>query len=487
MKLALSRDEYRDRVYACWLGKNVGGTLGTPHECKKEQLHLTFYDPVPDGALPNDDLDLQLVWLAMLEERGVHPSLDDFADYWLKHLSPYPWNEYGFCRRNLGRGLRPPISGCFENYYVDEMGSPIRSEIWACTAPGDPELAAELAWSDSAMDHAGGEGTCGEMFWAATQSAAFVETDPLTLIRIGLNMIPLSSNIARSIREAVWCRENEIPYQEAYQSIRRNFGLEQPCNAIQNHGFTILGWLYGQDFGDKLCKAVNCGYDTDCTGATLGATLGILDGTAGIPKKWSDPVGTGIKLHPYTKDLNAPKDIEELTQRTVAVAEKMLAGRSERVEFGGRTHLGGETLSHLLRNDRALRARSRDPQSTIARVDEFDLALHYGGEPVLRPGEDKTIGLSLKHRDEPVPATFEVVATGCEVQPDGTLLGRHRFVLRSHSIEGTTKVLVVARSEGRTFQKEFVILGPEEAKGFGAGRNVPTCPKCHAWIDACVC
>jgi len=31
------------------------------------------------------------------------------------------------------------------------MGSPIRSEIWACVAPVDPELAASLVWMDSSI------------------------------------------------------------------------------------------------------------------------------------------------------------------------------------------------------------------------------------------------------------------------------------------------------------------------------------------------
>ncbi len=188
--IVLGRKEYRDKVYACWLGKNIGGTLGAPYEGAKYVNNLTFYDPVPTEPLPNDDLDLQLVWLQMLEERGADVCVADFAAYWSKHASAYPWNEYGFCSRNLERGLLPPLSGWFENYYVDEMGSPIRSEIWACVAPADPQRAAALAWMDSAVDHAGGEGMWGEMFWAAVESAAFVIADPHTLINIGLAMIP---------------------------------------------------------------------------------------------------------------------------------------------------------------------------------------------------------------------------------------------------------------------------------------------------------
>ena len=28
--ITLSKSVYRDKVFACWLGKNIGGTLGAP-------------------------------------------------------------------------------------------------------------------------------------------------------------------------------------------------------------------------------------------------------------------------------------------------------------------------------------------------------------------------------------------------------------------------------------------------------------------------
>ena len=33
MGMQLTFREYQDKVKACWLGKNIGGTLGTPFEC----------------------------------------------------------------------------------------------------------------------------------------------------------------------------------------------------------------------------------------------------------------------------------------------------------------------------------------------------------------------------------------------------------------------------------------------------------------------
>ncbi|MER3472906.1 MAG: hypothetical protein C4335_02480 [Armatimonadota bacterium] len=486
--IQLSLEEYRDKVYACWLGKNIGGTLGAPYEGQKTMHALTFYDPLPDKSAPNDDLDLQLVWLEMLRERGIYPTLSDFADYWTKHLAPYPWNEYGFCQRNLARGLRPPISGCFENYYIDEMGSPIRSEIWACVAPGNPQLAASLAWLDAALDHAGGEGTYGEMFWAAVESAAFVISDPHTLIRIGLSMIPVWSRISRVVREAVWCYDNGLSWQEARERILANFGHNQPCHAPQNHGFTVIGWLYGKDYGDKLCTAVNCGYDTDCTGATLGSVLGIIHGTKGIPQKWIDPIGDTIVLHPYTRGLNAPKTVAELTERTTEVARKMVKERSDTVELGERTVLPNNLLSLLFRNERALTVLSRDPQSAITTTQGYDVALHYGGEPVLRPGIEKTIGFSVKRDDVPVPATVNIwVPSGWRVQPLGEKLGQHRFVLSADEVADRNTIGVTVTLDGQILNAEFTMLGPGEAKGYPAGVNVPTCPKCHARVEACIC
>ena len=34
---------------------------------------------------------------------------------------------------------------------------------------------------------------------------------------------------------------------------------------------------------------------------------------------------------------------------------------------------------------------------------------------------------------------------------------------------------------------DFVMLGPDEAQGYEAGRNVPECRGCHARIEACIC
>ena len=489
-KIKLGRSEYRDKVYACWMGKNIGGTLGAPFECRKWVNCLEYYHKTPDEAAANDDLDLQLVWLKMLEDKGVDPALSDFADYWKKCASPYPWNEYGFCNRNFARGLRPPVSGCFENHYIDEMGSPIRSEIWACAAPGDPQLAASFAWKDSSVDHAGGEGTYGEMFWAAVESAAFVINDPKTLIHIGLQMIPIHCRISRVIREAVWCHENGISWAEARQRILEAFGRDyNPCNAVQNHGFTILGWLYGKDFGDKLCIAVNCAYDTDCTGATLGSVLGILDGVKGIPEKWTKPIGEKIVLHKFTQVPGAPKTISELTERTVKIAEKFLKARSEAAEFSpGKTVKPKDPVSVLCSNEMATQALMQDPMSAVERRDGIDIWFHYGGEPVVRPGISKNVGMHLEKDGKPVDGSISIIVPrNWTVNRASDNFGQKRFALFADKASDRNEMRVKVNTGSKKIEASFMMLGPGEAKGYPVNAQAGNCPKCGGWPGSCLC
>lgn len=477
-KTVLDRSKYYDKVFACWMGKNIGGTLGGPWEGIKYTHAFDFYEPVPETALPNDDLDLQLVWLKMLEDKGPDPSVRTFAEYWSRYLFRYPWNEYGFFMRNFDRGLRPPVAGCFENYYVDEMGSPIRSEIWACVHPGDPQSAARMAWKDSALDHAGGEGVYGEMFWSAVEAAAFVESDPMTLIQIGLNMIPLSSHLGRSIREAVKCYQDGRTWGEAREKIATQFGHLQPCNAVPNHGFIIIGWLYGEDFGDRLCKAVNCGYDTDCTGATLGSLLGIIGGTPGIPQKWIEPIGDKIVLHKFTCDFHAPTSIKEATDRITLLAEN-IAAKKEGISFGKGDSLPGNLHTRLFDNTLAQDALDQDNHAGIELAGDTEIWLHYGGEPVIRPGIGKKISVSVK------PDSSQDINL---IVPDGwncKRSGPASFELSAgaKSIRGRNTVAVEV--DGKSI--DFVVLGPSEAKGFEAGKNVESCKLCGARFKTCEC
>ncbi|MEM1583048.1 MAG: ADP-ribosylglycohydrolase family protein, partial [Candidatus Bathyarchaeia archaeon] len=172
MKLRISWKTYWDKVYGCWLGKNAGGTLGGPLEAlygRDEMFNVWWYPKLVEGGIPNDDLEIQLVWLQALRDRGINLTARDLAEYWLDCILYNP-DEYGLHKTNLRLGLQPPVSGWYNNWFKDCMGSPIRSEIWACIAPGAPNISARYAYQDAICDHAGGESVYGEIFNATVES-----------------------------------------------------------------------------------------------------------------------------------------------------------------------------------------------------------------------------------------------------------------------------------------------------------------------------
>ncbi|MBP5207940.1 MAG: ADP-ribosylglycohydrolase family protein [Clostridia bacterium] len=336
-----------DKIYACWLGKNIGGTLGGPVEGRMQVLDLTWYPVLSEnGALPNDDLDLQLVNLHVLQTKGASITADDIADAWREHVF-FPFDEYGAASTNMRMGFKPPYSGYLDNVFTDCMGSPIRSEIWAAVAAGDPELAAALAVRDAVVDHAGGEGVNGEIFNAALQAKAYVCDDIEILIESALACIPEQSRVYKAVAYALELFRDGKTLPEARELILGRFGSPNFTNAPQNIAFGICGILWGKDFEDSILKTVNLGYDTDCTVATAAATLGIMYGTSYIPEKWSRPIGEKITVSDMIKGLKAPADLDELTRESIRLykvlknsdREAIIAATPSRIDAGYQTYV----------------------------------------------------------------------------------------------------------------------------------------------------
>ena len=320
---------FESAVRGCWLGKNIGGTLGAPFEGKEEMQDVKFYvqKDLFGNPEPNDDLDLQLLWLSIAEENGIFnitPRM--MGEYWISHIVG-PWNEYAVCRWNSMNGFYPPLSGAVDNEaWCKSNGAWIRSEIWACLFPGNPDAALHFAWLDSCADHCD-EGIYAEMFTVALESAAFVEKDLRKLVAIGLAKIPETSRLRESIELVCKCYDAGESYQNARAKVvelNKDLGFFQ---APANVAFAMIGLLYGEgDFGRTICIATNCGDDTDCTAATAGAVMGIIYGAEAIPEKWVAPIGFNIitkALNPHGLKIALPKTIDELTSRVIRLGERI--------------------------------------------------------------------------------------------------------------------------------------------------------------------
>ncbi len=314
--------DYRSQILACWLGKAVGGTLGMLLEGQTGPFDLTFYDPVPTEMLPNDDLDLQVLFACLLDAQRT-PAVDrlTLGQAWLDHVR-FPWDEYGVALRNLANGLTAPTTGAYDNWFSRGMGAAIRSELWACLAPGKPELAAAYAYEDACVDHAG-EGIWAEVFFAALQSLAFTQSDRDALLDAALNHLPESSEIRQAVGNTRQWWADCGDWKQVRRQILDRHGQTNFTDAVMNVAFVVLGWLAGEnDFSRSICIAVNCGKDTDCTGATLGALLGILN-PAGIEDRWLQPIGRKLVLNKQIVGIDPPNSLDEFSDLVIDLRQRL--------------------------------------------------------------------------------------------------------------------------------------------------------------------
>ncbi|MFZ2657904.1 MAG: ADP-ribosylglycohydrolase family protein [Victivallales bacterium] len=420
--MRLNEKEYRDKVLGCWIGKNIGGTFGAPFEWKRQVNNVEFYVQDLNGnPLPNDDLDIQLLWLAAMEQQGVGISTTALAEYWCSYVTPH-WAEYGTGKINMRSGLQPPLCGTFGNAYKHSCGAYIRSEIWACISPGLPQVAARHACKDAILDHGDGEGSYAEIFMAALESAAFVEKDLYKLIEIGLSYIPSDCGVRKAVNTTLECFKSGKTWQETREEVlklhRGGMIMFPVCDEDRKKGFhegvigydvpsniafTLAGLLYGgDDFGKVQCIAVNCGEDTDCTAATAGSIWGIIHGAKAIPQKWIDPIGRGI----LTIVLNLgdiggaiPKTVDDLTDRTAKLAKQnLLINKSDSMCSVEATDLSDLKISSLKcpDNGKELIDRMRMPAFDF---DLFTVYVDYGDAPLIKPGIPKKVTVKVTHRN----------------------------------------------------------------------------------------
>ena len=431
MKLTYS--QLKDKIAGCWNGKNIGGCLGAPYEGPRKINNVTFYDQgIIDNPPANDDLDLQILWLNAVERFNKFVNSDILAEYWSAYVIPN-WVEYGSAKANLKSGLKPPFSGNVENDYKNSNGAFIRSEIWACLCPGIPDLAVEYAYHDAIIDH-DQEGLYAEIFCAAVESAAFIESDTLKLIDIGLSYIPKDSATAKAVKMVI----DEYNKGTDWKKLRKrllteitcNFGIQDKIPSVRcdefppakpgydaacHIGFLALCWLYGQgDFEKSICLAVNIGDDADCTSATMASILGIILGNDKLPKKWIEPLNNKIVtkcINILSPSVSAPLTIDQMTDRVLNCIPAFLGKRCDinvsndkyevtvrdidKLAFTPSKHLpliDTNTMEQFIPFERI---RMLSENEVIYQFPTFNTTLNYHGGNYISAGESKKLTLTV--------------------------------------------------------------------------------------------
>lgn len=413
--MKINRTIYKDKVKACWIGKNIGGTIGGPYEGKREILDVKGFLTESGEPMPNDDLDLQLVWLHAVEKEGAkNITAEKLGEYWLSFI-PVAFSEYGIAESNMKSGLTPPLSGDAENnVWKHSNGAWIRTEIWATLAPAMPDVAVRYAIEDAKVDHGMGEGTYAAMFVAAVESAAFALTDVKKLIEVGLSKIPSDCRVYKTIE--LLCAlhdEGKTPVQARNAIQKFNEDLADGWfQAPSNVAFAVLGLLYGEgDFKKSMLLAVNCGDDTDCTAATVGAIFGIMYGTKGIPEDWKNHIGDRIITCCINMGVCFRRigSCSELTERVVRLAPVVIEeNRAEKqvlfTEFtDGKEEADDDIFGKFVlpygkseESDEMRRSLAAlKPNTFTAKCGAFTAIVSYDGSPEIFGGEARTLTLKF--------------------------------------------------------------------------------------------
>ncbi len=404
-EIKLNFDSYKDKVYSCWVGKNIGGTMGCDYEGRRELLDVKGFSTPPSVVLPNDDLDLQLVWLLAVEKLGLSKiNTAVLGEFWLSYIDPN-WNEYGIAKSNLEKGLMSPLSGEYQNDWKHSNGAWIRTEIWACLAPGCPDIAAKYAIEDAKVDHGSGEGTFAAAFVAAMQASAFVIKDLRKCIEIGLAKIPEHCRMADSIRTVLKCYDDKKTWTETRNIIlERNMDIGDGWfEAPSNVSYAIIGLLWGEgDFKKSMLIAINCGDDTDCTAATVGATLGILGDNKIIPDDWKNYIGDDIvtiSINRTSTGRIVPTTCTELSERIIKQTASLAALSNGVVELvQSEDEIPENVYEKFIDNSLYKDVLDTVTPNSITVESTFITAIiAYDGDPEISANGEKKLHITLKN------------------------------------------------------------------------------------------
>ncbi|SDO49576.1 ADP-ribosylglycohydrolase [Paenibacillus sp. yr247] len=333
---------YLEKVYAGYLGMNIGIRLGAPVEptiwtyerIKNTYGEITDYVKEFKNFAADDDANGPYYFLRALyddaTDRDITPN--DVARAWLNYtregIGMFWWGGYGISTEhtayiNLKKGVPAPQSGSIEQngqIMAEQIGGQIFIDTWGLVNPGNPKKAADFGEAAARVSH-DGEGVYGARFFCAAIAAAFETSDINAIIEAGLAQIPEQSTYAKVARAVLSFHAGQPgDFRACRDMLERDWGYDKykgVCHMIPNAGVCILALIYGQgDFNRTVEIATMCGWDTDCNAGNVGTVLGVACGISGIADKYRKPINDSIVMSGisgYLNILDIPTYAKELT------------------------------------------------------------------------------------------------------------------------------------------------------------------------------
>jgi ADP-ribosylglycohydrolase len=275
-----------------------------------------------DKAEVDDDITYLVLALMMMETYGLDLSTDDVARTWINMLpvgATFTAERDSYMKliekSNMAYQFGGPRSFDLDEIndgeYNDWIGAQIRIDMYGWLLPGKPKLAADLARRDAMLSHRAD----------AVEASAYIAAL--------CALIPVSSSREEAVDAALdLIDKNSLAYEavevakkfvnQSASNLHDHYGDMSPVHSMNNLAVVIWAFLSFQDsFDEAIGETICCGWDTDCTGATVGGLIGLDKGS--IPESWTDPwqgrVNTAIAGVGELK-------LEDLVERTCKLVDQ---------------------------------------------------------------------------------------------------------------------------------------------------------------------
>ena len=297
---------YEEKVYTALLGKAVGVYFGRPVEGWTKARIQEKFGPLLDHycaaelgvplIVTDDDISGTFTFVRALADSGSYEKTPDdfFGDTWLNYLlegrTILWWGGMCFSTEHtaylrLKNGIKSPLSGSIAmngKTVAEQIGAQIFIDAFGMVAPGNIQLAAELAAKAARVSH-DGEAVYAAQVVAAMVSAAFEDgVDMTQVLDRGISVIPADSLIALIHRDVrAWAKEDG-DWEKTYDRINEKYGYHKyggGCHVVPNHAIMVMAWAYAGDDFHKAMQIINtAGWDTDCNAANVGTVCALVCG-----------------------------------------------------------------------------------------------------------------------------------------------------------------------------------------------------------------
>ena len=243
-------------------------------------------------AASDDDITYTIMGMLLLEKRGKDFSHEDMRQLWLENLPIYLcWGPERTVLLRAGLAvLAPDLPYDMDDWAVrlnpgqELCGAMIRADAYGYACPGDPELAARLAFRDASFTHRK-TGVYSAMFVAAAIAAAFTAENWKEIVVTALQYVPQRSRFYEQASTCLRMVDDAASFEDGYNAVHTEYGAFGAGQVVQEIGTVINTLKFARDAEEGIGMQVAQGNDSDSFACSCGSILGAYFAD-GLPEHW---------------------------------------------------------------------------------------------------------------------------------------------------------------------------------------------------------